>query len=208
MIRVDNIRVYNIARAIYSARNPLNSWALSDSGLETDILGDNDLKLAKNLYKAGGTSHRKYLRQIFVTMDITAPLFWWKQFDQYKIGITTNSCSTMHKIASEPITIDNFSFSNPNGAFEKTIVKACEDLRQWYVETKDIDTWRMLIEALPCAYNQMRTATMSYENIMNMIDQREHHKLSEWQDLCKIFRELPYINEIRGDNNVSIADND
>lgn len=203
MIKVENINVYNITRAVYSARNAMNSWNKSDSDLDNDILGEADLDLAKRLYKAG-TEHRKYLRQIFVSMDITAPLYWWKEMDQYRINVTTNSCSTMHKIHSKPIELTDFSFEdfyiNDNGInvedYFINIVADCEELRQLFLKTKDKKYWRTLIQLLPESYNQKRTITMNYENVMNIINQRSNHKLFEWREFCDILLDLPYIKEI------------
>ena len=203
MIKVENIEVDNIARAVYSARNPMNSWAKSDSDLEKDILGPNDLALAQRLYKAG-TEHRKYLRQIFVSMDVTAPLLIWKQIDQYKIGTTTNSTSTMHKLTSKPITLDDFSFDDFEYYGEwkdpvSDVVIACEDLRKAYIKTKDKSYWDLLIRLLPESYNQKRTLTMNYENVVSMIHQREGHKLKEWADFIEILKSLPYVTDIMGE---------
>ena len=206
MIKVENINVYNITRAVYSARNAMNSWNKSDSNLDNDILGEADLDLAKRLYKAG-TEHRKYLRQIFVSMDITAPLYWWKEIDQYRINVTTNSCSTMHKIHSKPIELTDFSFEDfyidDNGLnvedYFINIVADCEELRQLFLKTKDKKYWRVLIQLLPESYNQKRTITMNYENVMNIINQRSNHKLDEWREFCGILLDLPYVKEIRGE---------
>lgn len=212
MISVDRIKVYNIANAIYSARNPLNSWEKSDSDLERDIVGSNDLDLMKRLYKAG-SEHRKYLRQIFVSMDITAPLYWWKEFDTYKVGTVSNSCSTMHKIAAKEFELSDFSIehvaediltiaydvvkytNSPMDCFLDLIdvLNAC---RQKYLDTKDKKWWWQLIQLLPSSYNQKRTITMNYENVITIIKQRTNHKLDEWNDFIKELKFLPYVNEI------------
>ena len=173
-----------------------------DYGLNIKI-GKNDLNLMRMLYKAG-TEHRKYLRQIFVSMDITAPLYWWKEFDTYKIGTTSNSCSTMHKIHSKPIELTDFSFEDfyidDNGLnvedYFINIVADCEELRQLFLKTKDKKYWRVLIQLLPESYNQKRTITMNYENVMNIINQRSNHKLFEWREFCGILLDLPYVKEI------------
>lgn len=204
LIKVENVNVYNITRAVYSARNPLNSWGKSDSNLEKDILGKEDLSLAKRLYKAG-TEHRKYLRQIFVSMDITAPLYWWKQADQYRINVTTNSCSTMHMIQAKEFELDDFSIDDFEMLGEwkdafSSVIDDCEKLRQAYTKTKDKRYWRMLIQLLPTSYNQKRTITMNYENVVTIIKQRTGHKLDEWSQFIDVLKELPYIKEIMDEN--------
>lgn len=200
MIKAENIYVYNIARAIYSARNPMNSWDRSDSDLVHDVVGSNDLALARKLYQAG-TEHRKYLRQIFVSMDVTAPLLIWKQIDQYKVGTVTNSTSTMHKLTAKPITIEGFSFDGYElyGEWKdpvSDVVIACENLRKAYLKTKDKFYWELLIRLLPESYNQKRTLTMNYENVVTIIKQRKGHKLKEWSDFIEVLEKLPYIKEI------------
>lgn len=199
MIKVENIRVYNIARAVYSARNPLDSWAKSDSDLEGDVLGENDLTLARKLYRAG-SEHRKYLRQIFVTMDITAPLYLWKEADTYKVGTTANSCSTMHTIHKKGISKELFSLDGgvELDEYQRTVVEEyinlLEDLRK---ECKSGDpTWRTLIQLLPESFNQRRTVTMNYENVVTIIKQRTGHKLREWNEFVEILKGLPYVKEI------------
>ena len=204
MIKVENVNVYNLARAVHSCRNPKNSWAKSDSDLEHDILGENDLKLAKQLVKAG-QEHRKFLRQIFVSMDITAPFYWLKQFDTYKIGTTSNSCSTMHKLTSKPIELSDFSYENFDigcnyeAKYEDCldcVVSDCEYFRKKYLETKDKKYWDMLIWLLPESYNQKRTITMNYEVLYQMYHQRKNHKLQEWHDFCDVIKTLPYAEEL------------
>lgn len=198
MIVVENIKVYNIARAVFSARNAMDSWAKSDSDIENDILGPNDLDLARRLYKSG-VPHEKYLRQIFVTMDITAPIYWWKEESQYKIGTTTNSCSTMHTIHKKPFTRNNFSCEHLNSrslnALDVTISNL-NDCREEYIKTKNKDDWWQLIQILPMSFNQKRTLTMSYENVFNMIRQRTGHKLDEWNEFVEILKGLPYVKKI------------
>lgn len=220
MIKVENIKAYNIARAIYSARNPMNSWAKSDSDLEKDIIGPNDLDLMRRLYK-GGAEHRKYLRQIFVSMDIVAPLYWWKEFDTYKVGTVANSCSTMHKIHDKEFTLDDFSHEHLTHCYDYEIelvdfeeyfnsphevllfvIKALNHYRNLYLETKDKRHWWQMIQLLPSSYNQKRTITMNYENVVSMIHQRGNHKLDEWREFVKELQELPYIKQImEGDSN-------
>ena len=199
MIKVDRIKVYNIANAIYSARNPLNSWKKSDSDLERDIIGPNDLDLMKRLYKAG-PEHRKYLRQIFVSMDITAPLYYWKEADQYKVGTTTNSCSTMHRIHSKEFVPDDFSYEHLNQYSQIALfgtIEALNKAREDYLISKNKDDWWQMIQLLPSSYNQKRTITMNYENVISIIKQRSGHKLDEWNTFVEILKtELPYIKEI------------
>lgn len=208
MIKVENVAVYNLSRAVYSARNPLNSWLKSDSDIENDIIGTNDLELAKKLYKAG-TEHRKYLRQIFVTMDITAPLYWWKEFDTYKIGTVSNSCSTMHKIHAKEFVMNDFSHEHLTGHSIDILSLLIGDLnvyRNVYLKTKNKNEWWQMIQLLPSSYNQRRTITMNYENVMSIIEQRTGHKLDEWNLLIDELRKLPYVNDIRGDVNNDTAD--
>ena len=202
MIRIENVKAYNIARAIYSARNAMNSWAKSDSDLENDIVGENDFALAKRLFDAG-TEHRKYLRQIFVTCDILAPLYWWKEFDTYKVGTTANSCSTMHKIHEKRFTIDDFSTDHLLGAGKSTLEDVICELnyfRESYLEDKNKLCWWQLIQLLPSSYNQLRTVTMNYEVLANIIRQRKNHKLDEWIVFCEIMLiENPILRRLMGD---------
>lgn len=219
MIKVEHIETWGFEHAIRGMRNPLNSWNRSDSyagqpdayencrecTLGEFFIGENDLTLMRKLY-AGGQPHRKYLRQIFAVMDITAPLYWWKEFDTYKVGTTANSCSTMHKIAAKEFTFDDFSVEHlgivPNcdpeyeGAFEGVIM-ALNEARHCYLDTKDKAYWWQMIQLLPSSYNQKRTVSMTYENVMNMLDYREGHKLDEWRKFCDILRGLPYVEDIR-----------
>ena len=205
MIKVENVNVYNLARAVCSARNPKNSWDKSDSDLEHDTLGENDLNLAVRLVKAG-QEHRKFMRQIMVSMDITAPFYWWKQFDTYKIGTVSNSCSTMHKITSKPIELSDFSVPDGDVPLYETgydvamsfcnVIDDCEALRKKYLETKDKKYWNGLIALLPEGYNQKRTVTMNYEVLYQMYRQRRNHKLKEWHDFCDVIVTLPYAKEL------------
>ena len=202
MIIIDRIKVYNIANAIYSARNPLNSWEKSDSDLEKDSIGDNDLDLMKRLYKAG-TEHRKYLRQIFVSMDITAPLYWIAELDTYKIGTTRNSCSFMHKGISKPF--DDSDFDNHSDEIQPQVwgdlLNELNRLRDVYLETGDPQIFQTIRDLLPSGYLQKFTITMNYENVVNIINQRKHHRLVEWRRFCDIMlEELPYLKEIISDD--------
>lgn len=212
MIKVENIETFNFEGAIRGMRNPMNSWDKSDSDYEganfCDAefkIGSNDLDLMRRLYKAG-SEHRKYLRQIFVSMDITAPLYWWKEFDTYKVGTVSNSCSTMHKIAAKEFVEDDFSheklmnetgvpFVSPRGVLGQ-IINTLNYCREQYLKTKDKDWWWQMIQLLPSSYNQKRTITMNYENVISIIKQRTNHKLDEWNEFIKELKFLPYVNEI------------
>lgn len=202
MIKIENIEVYNIARAVFSARNALNSWNKSDSDLEHDILGENDLDLAKRLYKAG-SEHRKYLRQIFVSMDVTAPLYWWKEFDTYKVGTVANSCSTMHTVHKKEFELSDFSHDHitgyDNAIFMGQVIQRLNINRDLYLNSKNKAYWWNIIQLLPSSYNQRRTITMNYENVVSIIKQRSGHKLTEWEDFIAELKKLPYITEIMGD---------
>ena len=205
MIKIENVKAYNIARAIYSARNAMNSWAMSDSDLENDIVGENDFALAKRLFDAG-TEHRKYLRQIFVTCDILAPLYWWKEFDTYKVGTTANSCSTMHKIHSKEFVLDDFSTEHLHRLAYSTLENVVYDLnyyRELYLKSKSKDYWWDMIQLLPSSYNQLRTVTMNYEVLANIIRQRKNHKLDEWIKFCEVTLEAnPILHRLMGDGKV------
>ena len=199
MLKVDYIKTYGWEAAIRGMRNPKNSWDLSDSQRMTIPpifkLGPKDLTLCTNLIKAG-SDHRKFLRQIFISLDITAPLYWWKEFDTYKIGTTSNSCSTMHKLCSKPFTIDDFSFEDLKTETAKTlakkIIEVLEDKR--LEATKNVETWREIVQLLPSSYNQTRTITMDYEVALRIYQARCNHKLTEWHTLCNAFiKELPYF---------------
>ena len=214
MIKVEEIEVWGFKHATKGMRNPHRSWDKSDSGYGIDgededifVVGKNDLDLMQRLYKAG-TEHRKYLRQIFVSMDITAPLYWWKEFDTYKIGTVANSCSTMHTIHKKEFEPDDFSHEHlidMNGYgdtefFKKCLLNVIEKLnmaRKRYLQTNDKNYWWQMIQLLPSSYNQKRTVTMNYEVVANIIHQRENHKLDEWNVFCDTMLEkLPYLKEI------------
>lgn len=211
MIKVEDINVFNLAGAIEGMRFPLQSWAKSDSGypwtgedLRTKefAIGPNDLALAQKLIGSKTNDHSKFLRQIMVSMHITAPLYWWKEMDTYKVGTTANSESTMHKLATTPITIEHFSFDNDiegeDEWFEvsKNIAYDCERLRQYYLDTKDIRYWRALIQLLPSGWNQMRHWTANYAVLRNIYTSRRGHKLTEWQTFCEEIEKLPYGKEL------------
>ena len=230
-MKFENTKVFNFEGALRGMRNPLESWDKSDSfncDSKADydnckrcrfnnggncnnpmydedyyIIGKNDLKLAQSLIKAG-SEHRKFMRQIFVSVDITAPLYWWKEFDTYKVGTVSNSTSIMHKLASTPITMDCFEMDDytelDNGFCTDTwnsLIEWLECLRQKYNETKDKRYWKELIRLLPESWLQKRTITMNYENILNMYCQRKHHKLTEWsKSFIEWVKTLPYAEEL------------
>lgn len=201
MIKIERDAVMNFENAIRGARNPMNSWNRMDSYYDEDgkfIMGPNDLSLAQRLARAG-SDHRKFIRQIFVSVDFTAPLYWWKEYDTYKVATVANSTSTMHKIASKPFELDDFSHDHMNEkALEslKSVIAVLEDLRLEYVETKNKDVWYSMIQLLPSSYNQMRTCTLNYETLMNIYYARRNHKLEEWHTLCDWITTLPYAKEL------------
>ena len=219
MIKIENESVSNIARAIYSARNAMNSWDKSDSDLEKDIVGNNDLALAKRLRNAG-TDHRKFMRMITVTLDIVAPLYWWAEYDTYKIGTVANSCSKMHKLLSKPFEISDFSFDKLPGfrndiingkykyienknTFEevaKPLINILNELRDSYFscesEMNKKVIWYSIIQLLPSSYNQRRTVMLNYEVLTNIYHARKNHKLDEWITFCNWIETLPYAKEL------------
>lgn len=201
MIKCERTSVMNIENAIRGARNPMNSWNRMDSGYNEDgdyILGPNDLGLAKRLRKAG-SDHRKYIRQILVSVDITAPLYWWKEYDTYKVATVANSTSTMHKIHSKPFALDDFSHDHMTVSalsFMQNIVDELEKIRLRFVETKSKEDWYDLIQLLPTSYNQMRTCTLNYETLINIYFARQNHKLEEWHAFCRWIETLPYAKEL------------
>ena len=217
-MKFENTEVWGFEHAFRGMRNPKESWNKSDSEWETHInynkdevytkfvIGKNDLKLAQTLIRAG-SEHRKFMRQIFVSVDITAPLYWWKEFDTYKVATISNSTSTMHKLASTPITMDFFEIDdfdyfvgqneNDIGHIWEGLIYDLEYLRKKYNETKDKRYWKELIRLLPESWLQKRTITMNYENILNMYHQRKHHKLTEWSEsFCNWVKTLPYAEEL------------
>ena len=233
-MNIKNTEVFNFECALRGMRNPLESWDKSDSKYclpnectlckkcgcnDNDEIDwtpyqicNNDIDLAQRLIN-GGTEHRKFLRQIIVCADIIAPIYWWKEFDTYKIGTTANSTSTMHKLTSTPITKDCFEMNDYNSdllvyqrepydfdqymdEIADDIINHCENLRKWYLETKDLRYWKELIRWLPEGWLQTRTVTMNYENLRNMYFQRLNHKLSEWHYFCNWIRKLPYAEKL------------
>ena len=215
MLKVENVEVFGWKSAIRGMRNPLNSWGRSDSGV--DIMGEyeigtNDMDLMIRLIR-GGSPHRKFLRMIHVAMDITAPLYWWKEFDTYKIGTVANSCSTMHKLTAKPFELDDFSHEHLL-VKEKmtTVIQWLNAYREMYVNWVDStihvddygnevtkkDIWWQMIQLLPSSYNQTRTIDMNYETVMNIIRWRTGHKLDEWHTLIDEFYNLPYMKTFTG----------
>lgn len=235
-MKFENTEVWGFKHALRGMRNPKNSWHKNDSYMcdmcdmcEVEnmnpgfcdsescfVIGENDMRLAQTLIKAG-SEHRKFMRQIFVSVDITAPLYWWKEFDTYKVGTVANSTSTMHKITSQPITLDCFEIDD----YEKDLkcletydsdievdystvdfevykfINLLENLRQKYLETKDKKYWKELIRWLPESWLQKRTITMNYENVRNIYFQRKNHKLTEWSEsFIKWVESLPYAEEL------------
>lgn len=225
MIKVSNIEVWGWRHAIRGMRNPLNSWDRSDSSFyrdlecgkklvpscevckefsekrcETFAIGDKDLDLMRRLFKAG-TEHRKYLRQIFVSMDIEAPLYWWKEFDTYKVGTVSNSTSTMHTLLKQELKAKDFSIEHltPDNADEFfRCIYLLNDIIRRYQISKNKDDWWQVIQMLPSSFNQKRTITMNYENVFTILKQREGHKLDEWKAFCETLKSLPYVKEISG----------
>lgn len=207
MIKVENIDVWGFEHAIRGMRNPYDSWNKSDSEFKGftghDVIpilrvGKNDLGLMQKLYK-GGPEHRKYLRQIMVSMDITAPLYWWKEFDTYKVGTVANSCSTMHTIHKKEFSIDDFSHEHLEGLALNNLQKVVDVLnisRMNYLHGKSKQDWWQMIQLLPSSYDQKRTVTMNYENVVTMIRQRTGHRLDEWNEFIDILKNLEYIKEI------------
>ena len=201
MIKIERTSIMNLDNAIRGARNPMNSWAKSDSYYDEDgnyVYGPADLEFGGRLCRAGG-DHRKFIRQIFVSVDITAPLYWWKEFDTYKVGTVANSTSTMHKIHSKPFERADFSCDRLDEGGLKlldTIIEYLEEEREKFNADKtDRQSWHNMIQLLPSSYNQMRTVTMNYENLINMYYARKSHKLAEWHTYCDWIESLPYAKE-------------
>ena len=221
MIKLENYEVVGWEHAIRGMRNPMNSWEKSDSIFEEheledwphdivktlEYLGPNDYKLMTNLRNAG-TDHRKFMRMITVYVDITAPLYWWKEFDTYKVGTVANSCSTMHKIHEKEFTLEDFScehlYPEVREAFENTIIKCLNEARKTYNFLSDTpgkkDAWWQMIQLLPSSYNQKRTVMLNYEVLANMYKSRKNHKLDEWVEFCKWIETLPYAELITGED--------
>lgn len=212
MIKIENIITPSNEQwmaVIKGMRNPMNSWHLSDTKetLEKNEnnelvpiieLGENDFDLMKRLITAG-SEHRKFLRMLPVTMDITAPLYWWKEYDTYKIGTTANSCSTMHKIHAKEFTLDDFSHEHLDEISIELLedyINHINDMRVWYNETKDKKYWWQIIQLLPSSYNQKRTVFLNYEVLQNIYSQRKEHKLDEWREFCDVISLFIQNNEL------------
>ena len=201
MLTLKNTSVMNFENAIRGARNPMNSWGRMDSHTEPDgsfVFGPNDLDLAMRLAKAG-SDHRKYLRMVFVSVDVTAPLYWWKEYDTYKVATVANSTSTMHKIHSKPFSMDDFScdhMTDGTKKFMETVVAELENIRLRFKETKSKEDWYNMIQLLPSSYNQMRTCTFNYETLINIYRARKNHKLAEWHTFCDWIETLPYAEQL------------
>lgn len=201
MLKCERFKVLNLDGAIRGARNPMNSWERMDSEFNENgdfILGENDLALARKLRRAG-SDHRKFLRQVFVTVDITAPIYWWKEYDTYKVATVANSTSTMHKIHSKPFEIADFSTDHMTDgtlAFMGSVVEELERIRLRYDKTRSKEDWYDMIQLLPSSYNQMRTCTLNYETLINIFHARKDHKLQEWHTFCDWVRTLPYAEEL------------
>lgn len=201
MLTIENVEIFGYKAAIRGMRNPMNSWAKSDS--DADLIGQNDEQLMLALAKA--PEERKYLRMIHVQLDVTAPLYWWKEFDTYKIGTVSNSCSTMHKIAAKEFTLDDFSHEHigdvPNcdpmyyAALEGTIM-ALNEARRCFIDTKDKKFWWQMIQLLPSSYNQRRTIDLNFEVLLKQYRERKKHKLDEWHTYCDWIKEITLLNEI------------
>ena len=223
MIKIEKTDVYGFEAAIRGMRNPMNSWELSDSGwdgycgIDGYSIGKNDLKLMLSLAK-GGAVHAKYRRMINVTCDITAPLYWWKEFDTYKVGTVANSCSTMHKIHAKEFTLDDFSREHLIDDFDVDVdisgtdhtstgsieviwmtIEVMNHYRKQFLETKDKKYWWQMIQLLPSSYNQKRTVQLNYEVLTAMYHDRKNHKLDEWRNFCKWIESLPYSEIITGE---------
>lgn len=196
MLKCEMTEVMNMEGALRGARNPMNSWARSDSYRDEHgvfHLGEKDAEFGHRLC-VSGSDHRKFIRQIFVSADITAPIYWWKEFDTYKVGTTANSTSTMHKIHSKEITPDDFStdhLTEEGLAALRALIAYLEDRRVYFNETKDKAAWYEIISLLPSAYEQRRTVTMNYENLINIYYARRNHKLDEWHTFCEWVETLP-----------------
>ena len=221
MIKFENTEVMGWEHSIRGMRNPMNSWEKSDSlfisdrylddldeikladmcGNRTPIIGKNDLNLMKRLRNAG-TDHRKFMRMIAVYVDITAPLYWWKEFDTYKVGTVANSCSTMHKIHAKEFTLEDFScehLSEPSLKNLRSVIKCMNDYREEFLKDKDKHNWWQMIQLLPSSYNQRRTVMLNYEVLANIYRSRINHKLDEWRDFCEWIKTLPYSEIIIGE---------
>jgi hypothetical protein len=197
VLKVENIEVLNIKGALRGMRNPMASWDKADSlypGKDI-VLGDNDKQLAQKLVKSG-SDHRKFIRQIFFCADITAPDYWWKEMDTYKVSTVANSTSTMHKLTSRELTIEDFSFDEPVDQWELDTIYELNVWIKKYQETKDKQLWRRIIQNLPMSFNYTRTWSGDYETLRNIYAARRNHKLSEWHTFCDMIESLPLASEL------------
>jgi hypothetical protein len=215
MLKIEEVEVVGLNAVIRGMRNPMNSWEKIDSYNDDNgyIIGENDFKLMKQLRNAGN-DHRKFMRMMVVYLDITAPLYWWKEFDTYKVGTVSNSCSTMHKIHEREFGMDDFSTEHletiarmdedniPHKPYMvmKSIIDCLNACRESYIKTKSKTDWWQMIQLLPSSYNQKRTIMLNYEVLSNMYKSRKNHKLDEWHTFCDWIKELPYSVLITGDN--------
>lgn len=207
MIKIEKTEVVGWEHAIRGMRNPMNSWDKSDSAFIGEAgyqsyIGEDDIKLAQRLIKAG-TDHRKYMRMIVVYVDITAPLYWWKEFDTYKVGTVANSCSTMHKITEKEFTLEDFSCERMTADAQYTlemVIGTLNSYRKEFLDCNAKDYWYSIIQLLPSSYNQKRTVMLNYEVLANMYHARKNHKLDEWREFCKWVESLPYSELIVGGN--------
>lgn len=208
MIKIEYVRIAGFEPAIYGMRNPKNSWDMSDTAFHGEILdvdcdkdtmfrkfeiGENDGKLMRQLAE-GGPVHAKYRRMMVVYMDVLAPLYWWKEFDTYKVGTVANSCSTMHKLADKEFKLEDFSFehmTNDSGIVLQIVVDRLNECRETYLETKSKEDWWQMIQLLPSSYNQKRTVMLNYEVLSNIYKYRKDHQLDEWREFCKWIETLP-----------------
>ncbi len=200
MLKVSKTSVMNLENAIRGARNPLNSWAKSDSFVKDGMfeLGEQDRILARRLCRAG-SDHRKFIRQIFVSVDILAPIYWWKEYDTYKVGTVANSTSTMHKIHSKPFELEDFSCDHMTPESKKVFgeyLEYLENVRRKFLECKDKKDWYDLIQLLPSSYQQLRTCSLNYEVLIHIYYARKEHKLEEWHTFCRWVEELPYAKDL------------
>ena len=201
MLKIERDAVMNLDGAIRGARNPMNSWAKSDSYYDANgkfVLGPVDMDFGHRL-AVSGSDHRKFLRQVFVTVDITAPLYWWKEFDTYKVGTVANSCSTMHKIHAKAFERDDFSHDRLDegglALLDATVAYLEAERQKFIADKEDRQPWHNMIQMLPSSYNQMRTVTLNYENLINIYYARRNHKLAEWHTLCDWILTLPCAKE-------------
>ena len=195
MLTIENVEIFGYKAAIRGMRNPINSWSKSDSN--ADLIGQNDEQLMLALAKA--PEERKYLRMIHVQFDVTAPLYWWKEFDTYKVGTVANSCSTMHKIAAKEFTLDDFSHEHLDRFSTEVLgwtIKALNGSREDYMKSKSKDDWWQMIQLLPSSYNQRRTIDLNFEVLLKQYRERKNHKLDEWHIYCDWIKEIALLNEI------------